>query len=104
MYDDVAILRAYGSTTFDEYGNEVREIVETTVFVQPSGVYQAEFYNAAQAGLKPSLRLELTNRADYSGQKELTFHGLDYDIIRVDWTAQRDKIALVCEEKAYHGN
>ena len=103
MYDDVATLRAYGTTTFDEYGNEVREIIETTVFVQPRGVYAAEFYNAAQAGFKPSLTLEMTTRADYSGQKELTFHGVDYDVVRVDWTAQRDKIALICEERVYHG-
>lgn len=103
MYDDVAVLRAYGETTFDEYGNETPQITETTVFVQPRGVYQAEFYNAAQLGLKPSLALEMTSRADYAGQKELLFHGQIYDVIRVDWTAQRDKIALICEERAANG-
>ena len=42
MYDDVAILKAYGTPTFDEYGNEIPTIIETTVFVQPRGVYSSE--------------------------------------------------------------
>lgn len=104
MYDDIAVLKAYGQSTFDEYGNETPQIIETTVFVQPRGVYQAEFYNAAQLGLKPSITLELTNRADYAGQKVLTFHGQDYNVIRVDWNAQRDKVSLICEERAKNGD
>ena len=103
MYDGIAILKAYGTPTFDEYGNEVQNITETTVFVQPRGVYQSEFYNAAQLGLKPSLTLFLANRADYSGQKVLSYEGQEYSVIRVDWTAQRDGISLVCEERVENG-
>ena len=99
MYDSVATLKAYGTPTFDEYGNEVPSITETEVFVQPRGVYQSEFYNAAQLGLKPSLTLFLSNREDYDGQKELTYEGTDYNVIRVDWNAQRDGISLICEER-----
>ena len=99
MYDNVATLKAYGTPTYDEYGNEVPNITETEVFVQPRGVYQAEFYNAAQLGLKPSLTLFLSNRDDYSGQKILDFEGTEYNVIRVDWNAQRDGISLICEER-----
>ena len=99
MYDSVATLKAYGTPTYDEYGNEVPNITETEVFVQPRGVYQAEFYNAAQLGLKPSLTLALSNRDDYSGQKILDFEGTEYNVIRVDWNAQRDGISLICEER-----
>ena len=99
MYDSVATLKAYGPPTYDEYGNEVPTITETEVFVQPRGVYQAEFYNAAQLGLKPSLTLFLANRDDYSGQKILDFEGTEYNVIRVDWNAQRDGISLICEER-----
>ena len=99
MYDSVATLKAYGTPTFDEYGNEVPSITETEVFVQPRSVYQSEFYNAAQLGLKPSLTLFLSNRDDYDGQKVLEFEGKEYNVIRVDWTAQRDGISLVCEER-----
>ena len=99
MYDSVATLKAYGTPTYDEYGNEVPNITETEVFVQPRGVYQAEFYNAAQLGLKPTLTLVLSNRDDYSGQKILDFEGTEYNVIRVDWNAQRDGISLICEER-----
>lgn len=99
MYDGVATLKAYGTATYDEYGNEVMTVQETIVYVQPRGVYQSEFYNAAQLGLKPSLTLYITNKEDYNGQKVLTYNGTDYNVIRVDWNAQRDGISLVCEER-----
>lgn len=103
MYDSVATLKAYGAPTFDSELNEIPNIIETEVFVQPRGVYQAEFYNAAQLGLKPSLTLFLANRDDYSGQKIVEFEGKDYDVIRVDWTAQRDGVSLICEERVKNG-
>lgn len=103
MFDSVATLKSYGASTFDEYGNETRAIEETEVYVQPRGVYQSEYYNAAQLGLKPSVTLTITNRDDYNGQKVLTFEGRDYDVIRVDWNAQRDSISLICEERVNNG-
>lgn len=99
MYDGIAILKAYGEPVYDGYGNEFIPEISTTVFVQPRGVYQSEFYNAAQLGLKPSLTLFLSNREDYDGQKVLTYEDKDYNVIRVDWNAQRDGISLVCEER-----
>jgi len=99
MYDGIAILKAYGEPTYDGYGNEFIPEIDTTVFVQPRGVYQSEFYNAAQLGLKPSITLYMTNRADYDGQKVLAYEGKEYSVIRVDWSAQRDGISLVCEER-----
>lgn len=99
MYDGTAILKAYGVPTYDAYGNEILPVIETEVFVQPRSVYQSEFYNAAQLGLKPSLTLYLTSREDYSGQKVLSYEGKEYSVIRVDWQAQRDGISLICEER-----
>ena len=103
MYDSVATLKAYASISRDEYGNPVTTIEETEVFVQPRGVYQSEFYNAAQLGLKPSLTLMLTNREDYNGQKYLEFEGKEYEVIRTDWNAQRDGLSLICEERVKNG-
>ena len=99
MYDSVATLIGYRKRTFDKYGNETIETCEREVFVQPRGVYQSEFYNAAQAGIKPSLTLYMTNKADYHGETVLSFEGREYDIIRTDWNAQRDGISLICEER-----
>lgn len=103
MYDDVATLISYGNSTFDNYGNESIDTEKTTVFVQPRGVYQSEYYNAAQLGLKPSITLQLANKEDYNDEKVLEYNGRVYSVIRVDWTAQRDKISLICEERVNNG-
>lgn len=103
MYDGVATLKAYGTPTYDDELNEIIPLIETEVFVQPRGVYQSEFYNAAQLGLKPSLTLFLSNREDYTGQKLLEYEGTEYNVIRVDWNAQRDGISLICEERVSDG-
>ena len=103
MYDGIAILKSYSNEGFDKYGNKTTKEVKRTVFVQPRGVYASEFYNAAQLGLKPSLTLYMTNRNDYQGEKVVEFNGKDYSVIRVDWTAQRDGISLICEERVRNG-
>lgn len=103
MFDGVAILKEYGDPVYDEYGNEILPVKETQVYVQPRGVYQSEFYNAAQLGLKPSITFFLANRYDYEGQKIVAYNGRDYEVIRVDWNAQRDGISLVCEERISNG-
>lgn len=99
MYDGVATLIGFKSPTYDEYLNEIVEERRREVFVQPRGVYQSEFYNAAQVGLKPSLTLFMSNRDDYHDEKVLEYEGRKYDVIRVDWNAQRDGISLICEER-----
>lgn len=99
MYDNVATLQTEGSRTYDEYGNEQIQIIETEVYVQPRGVYSSEFYNAAQNGLKPSLTLFISNKEDYSGETSLVYEGRKYSVVRVDWSAQRDGISLICEER-----
>lgn len=103
MYDDVATLISYGASTFDEYGNESIVTDKTDVYVQPRGVYQSEYYNAAQVGLKPSITFEISNREDYNDEKVVEYHGKYYTVIRADWNAQRDKISLVCEERMNNG-
>ena len=99
MYDGIAKLIAYGEPIYDSAGNETIPELYSWVFVQPRGVYQSEFYNAGQIGLKPSLTLFIANKVDYSGQKLLEYEGKRYSVIRVDWTAQRDGISLICEER-----
>lgn len=103
MYESTAILKAYGTPTYDEYGNEIQTVTRTEVFVLPRGVYNAEFYNAAQAGLHPSITFDMANKEDYSGQTLIEYEGKDYDIIRTDWTAQRDRISLICQERVHNG-
>lgn len=99
MYDSIAILKSNPVATYDSDGNETLTYTDRTVYVQPRGVYQSEFYNAATLGLQPSITLTLTNKADYDGEKLLEFESKLYNVIRADWTAQRDGISLICEER-----
>ena len=103
MYDGIATLIAQSSGSYDQYGNKVPVVTRRDVFVQPRSVYASEFYNAAQLGLRPSLTLYLTNRNDYQDEKVLEYNGKTYTVIRVDWSAQRDGISLVCEERVKNG-
>ena len=103
MYDSIATLKAISTSSYDEYGNEINTYVDTTVFVMPRGVYHSEFYSAAQAGLHPTITFELANKADYNGQKIISWNNTLYDVIRTDWSAQKDKISLICEERVKNG-
>ena len=103
MYDGVATLKAYGEPIYDQYGNEIPTVIEREVYVQPRSVYSSEFYNAAQLGLKPSLTLFISNRDDYEDERILVYEGKEYSVIRTDWSAQRDGISLICEEREING-
>ena len=103
MYDSIATLYGPSTASYDTYGNETITHTKTDVYVMPRGVYNAEFYNAAQAGLHPSITFELTNRADYNGEKLIEWEGKMYTVIRTDWNAQRDSIRLICEERVNNG-
>ena len=103
MYDNVATLKSVSRTEYDEEGNELLTYSDRVVYVLPRSVYNSEFYNAAQVGLHPSLVLAMTNRADYQGEKLVEFEGELYDVIRADWTSQRDSIALTIQKRVNNG-
>ena len=82
----------------DEFGNQRIEnsYVEVPI-IEIQDIYQAEFYNASQQGLKPSLRLMISN-LNYNEEEELIYMGKYYTIIRVD-RVDNENIALVCEKR-----
>lgn len=96
--DAIAYLVQDDVRTYDEYGNEIISQPWKQVFCQVDSVYNTEFYNAAQAGLKPTLRFYLTHRIDYNGETEIVYEGGRYSVIRTDWRG--DGVALICEEHA----
>lgn len=99
MYESVATLKSPATVTYDSVGNEIMTYNTKLIYVQPRSVYSSEFYQAAQAGLHPSITFEITNRADYNGEKLLEWNGSEYDILRADWTGMKDKLRLVCQER-----
>lgn len=103
MYDDIAKLKSFGQSTFDQYGNETIETQERTVFVQARGVYANEYYNAAQLGLKPTITLVISHKVDYQGEQVVEFHGKEYNVVRTDQDEQQENIRLICEERVNNG-
>ena len=99
MYDSIATLKGNMTVSYDAAGNEIITYTDSPVYVMPRGVYNSEFYNAAQAGLHPSITFEIANKADYSGETLIHWNGKAYTVIRTDWDAQRDRIRLICEER-----
>lgn len=84
---------------FDNIGNQkLQENYVEIPIIEVQDVYQSEFYNASQQGLKPTLRL-LISDLNYHDEPELEYMGSRYSIIRVD-TVDNESIALVCEKRS----
>lgn len=98
--DDIAILRAATITT-DAVGNEIKTYSEKKVFCRTRGVTRREFYDAAQAGLRPTVVFVLQNKIDYNGEEEIEWRGKVYRIIRTYWN-DADEIELTVEERTAH--
>lgn len=83
----------------DAIGNEVLQenYVEIPI-IEVQDVYQSEFYNASQQGLKPTLRLVISD-LNYNDEPELEYMSYRYSIIRVD-KVSNEEIALVCEKRS----
>ena len=82
----------------DEIGNQRLQNNYTEVpIIEIQDVYQSEFYNASQQGLKPTLRVMISN-LNYNDEEDLIYMGKQYTIIRVD-RIDNENIALVCEKR-----
>lgn len=83
----------------DEIGNQkLQENFIEIPIIDVEDVYQSEFYNASQQGLKPTLRL-LISDLNYAEEPELEYMNSRYSIIRVD-KVNNEEIALVCEKRS----
>jgi len=83
----------------DEIGNQrLQEDYVEIPIIDVEDVYQSEFYNASQQGLKPTLRL-LISDLNYNEEPELEYMNYRYSIIRVD-KVNDEEIALVCEKRS----
>lgn len=83
----------------DAIGNQkLQENFTEIPIIDVEDVYQSEFYNAAQQGLKPTLRLRISD-LNYNQEPELEYMNERYSIIRVDMI-NNEEIALVCEKRS----
>lgn len=82
----------------DEIGNQKLQNEYTEIpIIEIQDVYQSEFYNAQQQGLKPSLRVLISN-LNYNDEQMLLYMGKQYVVIRVD-RVDNENIALICEKR-----
>lgn len=82
----------------DSVGNQLLKDTYIEIpIIEVQDIYQNEFYNASQQGLKPTLRL-LISDLNYNDEEELEYMKKRYTIIRVD-RVDNENIALVCEKR-----
>ena len=83
----------------DNVGNEkLQENFVEIPIIEVEDVYASEFYSASQQGLKPSLRIRISD-LNYSNEPELEYMNNRYSIIRAD-KVNNEEIALVCEKRS----
>lgn len=102
MFENVATLRQE-TFTLDASLNQAATYKDRVVFVRPSSVRMAEFYQAANAGLKPELVLVLANFADYEGERVVLYEGKEYTVLRTYRKPDRDSLELTLEERVKNG-
>ena len=87
--------------TEDEIGNQIPVETETTILCGKKSVTRSEFYNAATAGLKPSIVL-VVHTYEYEGQQRLEFEGERYKVIRA-YEVSTEELELTCEQVINNG-
>ena len=79
----------------DSIGQEVEVETETKLFCNIKSINQSEFYQAAQAGLRPSITF-IIHLYEYEGQKKVKYKGLEYKVLRT-YSSGFEEIELICE-------
>jgi SPP1 family predicted phage head-tail adaptor len=87
------------TTVEDDLGQRKEyENYSNRVFCEKRPIAQTEFYQAGQAGIKPS-RLLVVSVFDYSNQEKLMYNGKEYSVYRI-YERTDDKVELYCEVRA----
>lgn len=94
LYNDVIDLINI-TYTEDEIGQEIEVKTTSTIFCNIKSISQSEFYQAAQAGLRPSITF-IVHLFEYEGQKKVKYNGLEYNVIRT-YATGLEEIELICE-------
>ena len=85
----------------DDYGNNVETKTEREVFAEIQSVTRAEFYQAAQADIRPTIVFVLEDYYDYEGEKLVKYQPYnsevekEYRVIRTYRDGQRLEISAM---------
>ncbi|HYE11359.1 MAG TPA: phage head closure protein [Patescibacteria group bacterium] len=94
-YDHELTLLGATSYTGDKIGNQIPIVEETTILCGVKSISQSEFYSAAQADLKPEVKLVI-HPYEYDGQKKVRFEGITYKVLRT-FEVNSEELELTCE-------
>lgn len=81
---------------FDDIGNQVPIESKKEIFCNVKSVSKNEFYNAATAGLKPSL-VFIIHSYEYGNEEKVEFEGVVYNVIRT-YIVNSEELELTCEK------
>lgn len=79
MWDDVIELGNLTETLVK--GEPIQSMVWNQVYANKKSVRQSEFYQAANAGLKPELVFEV-HSFEFNNEEKIKYNGKEYSIIR----------------------
>lgn len=96
--DSVAKLIAE-TITVNDIGQEVKEETARQVFCQTRSITRSEFYDAANAGLKPEAVLILSTAYDYQGEKLVEWGGERYTVMRTYQAPDSDALELTIQQE-----
>lgn len=83
----------------DEIGQQIEKRTSIEVpIIRVEPIYQKEFYAANQQGIRPSIKLVISN-LNYDGEEELEYMGKTYKVIRTQ-NPKLDELEMICERKA----
>lgn len=95
--DSTATLIGKTVTSYDDFGNPVKETETTEIFCDLRSVTRSEFYSAAHNGLQPSLILWISHAADYNDEKLVRVDGNLYSVIRSYRAPDSDAVELTLQ-------
>ena len=96
LFEDIAYL-CRKKTTISEDGVVVEDgYEEREVFAKVGGVYQKEFFDAYQSGIKPQWYV-LVSAFDYQGEDVVKYNGVYYSVYR-KYPKQEDEWEIYLRE------
>lgn len=101
MDHDISFILITEIATKDKTGQPVIKPSETACIGYQRSVYQNEFFNADQAGIRAQ-GVVVMSRADYGGQRLLSIDGQEFSIYRV-FERDADWIELYYGERVGNG-
>lgn len=96
--DSVATL-IQETITVNAIGQEQKEETTRQVFCRSRSITRNEWYEAANAGLKPEVVLILSTQLDYEGEKLVEWQGTRYTVVRTYQAPDSDELELTLQEE-----